>query len=69
MSSNTIFFASVFDKSNTFPVYTILVDKEGRNIEILGPDHPSKVMSVLYPTLFPNAIFFRNKIQRNSSKI
>jgi hypothetical protein len=62
------FFASVFDKSNTFPVYTILVDKEGRNIEILGPDHPSKVMSVLYPTLFPNAIFLETKYKEIAQK-
>jgi hypothetical protein len=62
------FFASVFDKGYTFPVYTILVDREGRNIELLGPDHPSKVMSVLYPTLYPNASFLETEYKEIAQK-
>lgn len=62
------FYASIFDKSHTFPVYTVLVDKEGRSIEILGPDHPGKVMSVLYPTLFHNASFLETKYKNLALK-
>lgn len=55
------FFGCVYDKRDDFPIYTVLIDKEGRNLEVIGPDLPSKVMSVLYPTVYLNSDFLKEK--------
>ncbi len=44
-----LFYTSIYDEEDQFPVLSIFVDEEGRGFETLTPDLPSKVMCNLYP--------------------